>query len=201
MSLGPDQRDNFTTPAPGTTPTVLHRGAKFTLEQITIRGTDGVERRREIIRHPGAVIILPIVAEPTANSPARVLLIQNHRIALGRAIWELPAGTLEPGEEPGACAGRELEEETGYAAATITPLTRFYTSPGMTDELMWAYVARGLRPVGQHTEADEQITVHEVDGAAAVGMITRGELMDGKSILTLLLAERLGLLGTVGRQR
>lgn len=199
MSLGPEQRDNFTTPAPGAAATVIHRGAKFTLEQISIRGADGVERRREIIRHPGAVIILPIITEPTADSPAQILLIQNHRIALGRAIWELPAGTLEPNEDPRACAGRELEEETGYAAATIEPLTRFYTTPGMTDELMWGYVARGLRAVGQRTEPDERITVHEVGGAAAIGMIQQGELMDGKSILTLLLAERLGLLGTIGR--
>src|SRR5204862_8019410 len=89
-----------------------------------------------------------------------------------------------------------LEEETGFRAATLDPLTRFYTTPGMTDELMWAYIARDLTPVGQRLEPDERMTVHAMDAPGALAMIGSGELMDGKSIQTLLLAWRRGLLGS-----
>jgi ADP-ribose pyrophosphatase len=198
VSNSSPERGNSTTPEGPAPPTVVWRGAKFSVEQIAVRGTDGVERRREVIRHPGAVVILPILPEAGGGAPARVVLIHNYRIALGRSIWELPAGTLEPGEDPAHCAGRELEEETGFRAATITPLTRFYTTPGMTNELMWAYVAKGLTHVGARPEPDERMTVHTLDAAEVLAMIGRGELMDGKSIVTLLLAERQGLLGTTG---
>jgi ADP-ribose pyrophosphatase len=170
---------------------LLFKGAKFDFERLTVQDAAGQTLVRQSVRHPGAVVILPILRESAGES---VVLIRNWRISIEQWLYELPAGTLEPGEEPAACAARELEEETGFAAATITALGRFYTSPGMSNELMWAYAATGLRPVGQRLEPDEWVTVHPVRTAGAFGMIDSGELTDGKSILALLLARQRGLL-------
>lgn len=170
---------------------IIHRGVKFDLEMVTVPGPGGAAIKREVVRHPGAVVVLPLLEEQSARS---VVLIRNERMSVGRALYELPAGTLEPMEKPEECAPRELAEETGYEAATITPLGRFYTTPGVTDELMWAFVATGLRHVGQRLEEDERLTVHPVPAPEALAMIDRGELMDGKSIATLLLAARRGLI-------
>jgi ADP-ribose pyrophosphatase len=167
---------------------VLCRGAKFDFEQLTLRTAGGREVRREMIRHPGAAVIVPVLDD------GRVVLIRNERFTVGRTLYELPAGTMAPPEPPEACARRELEEETGYRAATMEPLSRFYTTPGMTDELMWAFVAGGLVQVGQRLEEDEQLSVEPVSAARALSMIESGELMDGKSMLALLLAERNGQL-------
>jgi len=167
---------------------LIHRGAKFDLEVVELVGESGRKIEREVVRHPGAVVILPL------REDDNVVLIKNDRPSLGRAIFELPAGTLEPPEAPVACAARELAEETGYKAATLSHLGRFYSSPGMSDELMWAYMATGLEHVGQSLEEDERLTVCPVSVAQAFEYVDSGELMDGKSILTLLLARRMGLL-------
>lgn len=170
---------------------LLVRGAKFDFERLTMRSADGKELVRQSVRHPGAVVVLPILE---SGGTKQVVLIRNWRISVEQWLYELPAGTLEAGEDPGACAARELEEETGYAAATITPLCRFYTSPGMSNELMWAYAAGGLREVGQKLEADEWVTVHPTPAEESLAMIDSGVLTDAKSILTLLLARQRGLL-------
>jgi ADP-ribose pyrophosphatase len=170
---------------------VLHKGPKFDFERLTLSAPGGREVQREVIRHPGAAVIVPLL--PGAN----VVLIRNDRFAVGKTLYELPAGTLSPGEPPDACAARELEEETGYRAATLAPLGRFYTTPGMTDELMWAFLATGLRHVGQRLEEDEALTVEVVGMDRALQMIDSGELMDAKSMLALLVAHRRGLLERV----
>lgn len=185
-------------PATGrTTRRLLHHGVKFDLEEVEFAGAGGRLVRREVVRHPGAVVILPVLDD------GRIVMIQNERPSLERAIYELPAGTLEPPEPPEACAARELIEETGYRAATFTPIGRFYTSPGMSDELMHAFLATGLNHVGQDLEEDERLTVVPVAADRALEMIDSGGLLDGKSILTLLLAGRQGLIcnPTAARQR
>lgn len=180
--------------APGTAVSrrVLRHGAKFDFEVVTVPDSSGKTLEREVVRHPGAVVILPLLDTPAGP---HLVLIRNWRVALEQWLWELPAGTLERGEDPAACAQRELIEETGYRAATITPLGRFYTSPGFSDELMWAYVATGLTPGATDLEDDERVTVHPVDLESCFQMLERGELMDGKSALTLLRAARAGFLG------
>jgi ADP-ribose pyrophosphatase len=170
---------------------VIHRGAKFDLEMAEWQGGSGKPVQREVVRHPGAVIILPLLQE--GRCPPKVVLIRNFRVSLGRELLELPAGTLGRGEAPEACAARELEEETGYRAGSIEPLARFYTSPGLSDELMHAFVARGLTAVGQKLEEDERVVPWVTEGAAAVAMAEDGRLMDAKSMLTLLLARAAGL--------
>lgn len=167
----------------------VHRGRKFDLEVLRLVRTSAPRRpalTREVVRHPGAVVVLPILDD------RRIILVRVWRIALARWSLELPAGTLEPRERPIRCAARELIEETGFRAATLTPIARFHTSPGMSDELMRAFVARGLTPVGQRPEEDELIAprLHTIDDV--LRLIDRGLIHDAKSIAAVLLAERQG---------
>lgn len=167
---------------------VLFKGAKFDFVELSIPAPGGATLRRQYVQHPGAVIILPILEGPEPT----VVLIRNRRHAIPAELFELPAGTLEKGEEPQKCAARELREETGFTAATISPLGWFYTSPGLSDEKMWAFVARGLTQVGQALEPDEHLTVHPTPATRALSMIQSGELVDAKSMLTLMWAAKLG---------
>ncbi len=166
----------------------IYRGAKFDFEELQWESPGGRTIRRQVVRHPGAAVILPILSD------GRLVLVRNFRPSVGMRLLELPAGTLEGGETPRDCAERELIEETGYRAATIRPLGRFYTSPGLSDELMHAFVATGLEHVGQTPEDDEDLEVVALEAGAAMELIERGELLDGKSILALVLAAREGLL-------
>ncbi len=180
---------------------VIFHGAKYDFEQLTLRDKQGGEIKRQVVRHPGAAVILPILEQTSGVSTTgvQIVFIRNYRFAPRVVLWELPAGTMEHGEDPMLTAARELEEETGYSAATLVPLGRFYTTPGMTDEMMHAYAAVGLRQVGQRLEADESITVHPIGVGEAMAMLDRGDLIDGKTVASLLLAERKGLFrGSVG---
>lgn len=174
---------------------VIWKGAKFSFERLTVRCNDGSLMRREVVRHPGAVCIAPILEESERRAAVRLVMIRQFRPVLGREVWEFPAGTIEPGEPPAACAPRELEEEAGYRAAHIDPLGAFYTTPGMTDEVMHAFAARGLTLIGQRLERYEQIRVEVLSALEVFAMFERGEFVDGKSIVTLHLAAARGLLG------
>lgn len=170
--------------------TVL-KGRKFDFEEVTLRARTGATIVRQCVRHPGAVVILPILE---SGGERHVVMIENERFCVGRTLLELPAGTREVGEEPVATASREVEEETGYRAATLEPLARFYTTPGMTDELMWAFVARGLVEVGARPEEDESISVRVVRASEAMHLAESGGIEDGKSILVLHMAARRGMI-------
>lgn len=152
---------------------------KFKVErrEYVIPGVGAV--RREMVVHPGAVLILPMLA------PDRVVMIHNYRFSVGCELLELPAGTLEPGEDPAICAGRELEEETGYVGGRIEPLGRFYTSPGFTNELMYAFVATELTATAPRPEATEQIRVTTLPLADAMAATIDGRIVDGKTIAAL----------------
>ena len=134
---------------------------------------------RSVIRHPGAVLIIPVLEN------GRMVMIRNWRVALGRAIWEFPAGTLELDEPPLVSAGRELTEETGYTAESINVLGSFYTSPGFADELMHVFVATGLSPGPQQLEPHEEIIVESRSWDELNTMVTDGALVDGKSIAAM----------------
>lgn len=180
-------------PSPDVRRTLLHRGAKFDFEKVEYQGSDGNMLSREIIRHPGAVVILPILDGQGQGGP-EVVLIRNQRIPAGTHLWELPAGTREPGEAPDVTAGRELIEETGFRAKNLVLLGSYYTSPGLSDEVMWAYIATGLEAADQELQDDERITVHPLPISQVHAMIDRGEMQDAKSMLTILWAARRGLL-------
>lgn len=169
---------------PGPSPTTIehvHRGPVFAVEVMRFTDADGRAVQRDVVRHPGAVLVLPLIDDET------FLMIQNYRIAPDETLWEFPAGKLESEEDPRDAGARELEEETGYSADRITELGRFYTSPGFADELMHVYLATGLTEVGQRLDPGEQITTHRVPVDEAFDMATSGELRDGKSIAALLL--------------
>lgn len=170
----------------------IHTGRSYDFVELSVDHPDGVRRTKPMVRHRGAACVVPIIDTPGGPE---VVMVRNDRVSIGDFLLELPAGGIDAGEASGVAAGRELEEETGYRAATIEPLARFYTTPGLTDELMHAFVARGLTHVGQRLEPYEVLTVHRVPARTLLAMIDRGELTDGKSVLSLLLAERAGLLG------
>ena len=134
---------------------------------------------RDVIVHPGAVVILPIL------DADRIVMIRNVRHSVAEELLELPAGTLESGEEPIDAARRELVEETGYETANIEPLVEFYASPGVMTELMRTYVARDLTHVGQRLEDSERIVVEPTTFADAHRRLVDGRFRDGKTIAVL----------------
>ncbi|MGP1272480.1 MAG: NUDIX hydrolase [Phycisphaerales bacterium] len=167
---------------------LIHRGRKFDFAVVRQTTRDGGVVEREIVRHPGAVIVIPLLEH------GGLVMVRQPRAAIGERLVEFPAGTLEPGEDAGACAPRELREETGYRAATLLPVGRFYTSPGMSDELMHAFVASGLTLIGQDQEDDEDIEVLTVTPSQAHMLFGEQGLLDGKSLAALWLAVRAGVL-------
>ena len=158
----------------------IFRGKVFSAHMDRVRLPNGDESTREVIRHPGAAVILPLLDEET------VLLEWQFRYPLGRHILELPAGKLEPGEDPRAAAERELLEETGYRAAEWSRLVSAETSPGFCDERAQIYVARQLHYEGHSGEADEFVAAEAVAIKDALTMIKTGEITDAKTILPLL---------------
>ncbi len=141
--------------------------------------------RRQVVVHPGAVAIVPLL------EGGRVCLIHNDRIAVGRKLIELPAGTLESGEAPQRTAERELQEETGYTAASWRELPSFFMSPGILNERMHLFIAEGLTAGPPAREAGEKIDNLIVDWSEAVAMAERGEIEDAKSLVGILMWERL----------
>ncbi len=158
---------------------VLYRGARCVLVRRADYSRAGKDKTREVFLHPGSVVLLPFLDD------GRVVLIRNERVSVRRPLIELAAGTMGSNEPPLDCARRELIEETGYEAETVEPLTDYFVGPGMTNERMHAFVARGLRHVGQRLEDDERIDVlvHTFDECLA--MVKDGRIEDAKSIAVL----------------
>ena len=125
-------------------------------------------------------MVLPVTDD------GRILLIRNDRFAIGQTLWELCAGTLEPGEEPARCAARELVEETGYRAASLDPLCGFYTCPGFCTEYLHCFLAAGLEHVGQSLDEGEKIEVEALPAPRVMEMIRSGQVRDAKTIATML---------------
>lgn len=164
----------------------VYQGRVVTLDVDTIRAPDGSgELELEIVRHGGAAAVVPLLSELTADDPS-ILLLRQYRYAAGGPIWEIPAGVLEPGETPEACAARELQEETGATAERIEPLTSILTTPGFTDEVIHLFVATGIRVGEPAIERDEFIEVEARPLSRILEMIRERELTDAKSIVALL---------------
>ena len=142
---------------------------------------NGSNVSRELVVHPPVVGILPILSD------LRVLLVRQHRHPVGTALWEIPAGKLEQGEEVLACAKRELREETGYEAARWEKLLSFFTSPGFCDEQITLFVARDLRTVAAPIP-DEIDAQRLFDRQRLQAMVRSGGIRDGKTLLALLVA-------------
>ncbi len=164
----------------------LFSGVKFEVERLEVARSDGRTVQREVVVHPGAVAILPVLDD------GRIVMIRNHRHAVGRTLLEIPAGTLESGENPAECAARELVEETGYQAGRIEPLCDFFTTPGICTERMHTYAAYDLHHVGQALEPTEQIEVHPMTPGDVTRALAGGEIEDAKTIATILYWMRFG---------
>ena len=159
---------------------VLLRCRRFRVERVSQTLGDGQQRVRDVIRHPGAVVILPLV------DAEHVCLIRNYRAAVSQTLIELPAGTCEVNEPPEQTALRELLEETGFRAERLEMLSQFYPSPGILDEQMTVYVARDLQSGEPHREVGEQIENLIVPFAKAVQWVMDGTICDAKTICGLL---------------
>jgi len=165
---------------------VIFTGKKVRLEVHHLEDEDDPtsRTRREVVVHPGAVVVLPIMHNDN------VLLIRNRRYAIEQTLIELPAGTLEKGEDPINCAGRELLEETGFLANRMQSIGSFYSSPGVLTEKMYVYAAYDLEKQEQALEAGEEIELMAVDFAEAFDMIRTGQIQDAKTIAALFLFDR-----------
>jgi ADP-ribose pyrophosphatase len=164
---------------------IVHVGRKIRVAVETSTGPNGETIRRDVILHPGAVVILPVL------DAEHVVLLRNHRFVVNETLWEVPAGTLEPNEPIEDCARRELIEETGYTADKWTYKGFMYASPGVLDEKLHLFIAEGLTPGIAQPEADEQLEPVTVTRADALRMCFNGEIKDAKTITSLLLWDRL----------
>jgi ADP-ribose pyrophosphatase len=163
----------------------VYDGKVLALDLDTVEEPGGVRATREVVRHRGSVACLPVHAD------GRVVLVRQYRHAVQSAVWELPAGRLDPGETPEAGARRELEEEVGLSPERLEKLAEFWTTPGFCDEAMHLYRATGLRVVPARPEADERIEILTTSFGEARGMVERGEVREGKTLVALLFeAER-----------
>ena len=172
---------------------ILHRGRYLEFRVETIERADGSRSTRDVVGHPGAVAVLAVDGE------ARLLLVRQWRVAAGRALLEIPAGTLDVHagvvEDPDLASRRELEEETGQRALTWRRLATFWTAPGFASELMHLYLATDLAAVEGddrlQPDVDEHLELRRVGIDEALGMIGDGTIADAKSILGVLWLERL----------
>lgn len=164
----------------------IHEGRVINLRVDEVELSDGRRAVREVIEHPGAVVVAPILDDRT------VLMVRQYRYPTGKTLLELPAGSLSAGEPPDDCAQRELAEETGYRAGCMERLGQFYSAPGFCSELLVAYLAMDLSPHAAQGDEDEVIEVERVDLNGLIEHIRMGEIEDAKSIACLWLAlERL----------
>jgi ADP-ribose pyrophosphatase len=170
----------------------VYTGRVINLDVDTVRYPDGSQGELEMVRHPGASAVVPILGSDSARDPV-VLLLRQYRYAAESYLYEIPAGRLQDAEDPLDCARRELAEETGYSADRFSPLVTFFTTPGFTDERIHAFVATGLTPGPARHETDEFIELVTKPMSELLGMIERGEINDAKSALSIMCAARLAL--------
>ena len=165
----------------------VYTGRIINLDRDTVRFPDGSIGEQEMIRHPGASAIVPFLSDPAGGDP-QLLLIKQYRYAAEQYLYEIPAGRLDPGEAPLACATRELREETGCTAARMEFLFTMDTTPGFTDEKIHVFMAIGLERGETAHEADEFMSVETVTLSHALRLIQEGSIKDAKTALGILFA-------------
>lgn len=155
---------------------------KFRVERW--RDRTHAEHPHDIVVHAGAAVVIPVLPDE------RLVMILNHRVVAERELLEFPAGTLDSGESPETCARRELKQETGYSAEKFEPLVSFYSTPGICNERMHAFVARELTAGAPALEASERIRTVTMDLEAAMEAAQQGGIEDGKTLVALLFYDR-----------
>lgn len=162
----------------------VYEGRLVNLRVDTVELPNGRVSTREVVEHRGAVAVVPILDED------RVIMVRQFRQPAGEVLLEIPAGTLDSGENPAACAARELEEETGYRAGELREMFSSYLAPGYSSEMLHTFLALGLARSRPHAEADEFLEIVVVGLDDAVGKISSGEIKDAKTICGILMARR-----------
>jgi nudix-type nucleoside diphosphatase (YffH/AdpP family) len=162
----------------------LYTGKVLNLRVDQVEFGDGTSTVREVVEHRGAAAIVPLIEN-------KVVLVRQFRYATSSTLLEIPAGTLEPGEEPEACARRELEEETGYRCNELRKILECFLAPGYSTEKIHFYLATKLEPAKMKTEEDERIELEIVPIAEALKKIRRGEVHDAKTVCALYRASEL----------
>jgi ADP-ribose pyrophosphatase len=162
-----------------------YSGRVISLDVDRVRFPDGSIGELEMIRHPGASAIVPVLSEPGGSDP-QLLLIRQYRYAAERYVYEIPAGRLEAGEAPEVCAHRELREETGCTASTMEHVFTMFTTPGFTDEKIHVFLASGLTRGAHAREGDEFIELVTLPLTKVLEMIERNEIEDAKTALAIL---------------
>jgi ADP-ribose pyrophosphatase len=165
----------------------IYTGRIISLDADTVRFPDGSVGELEMVRHPGASAVVPFVSDPRGDDP-QILLIKQYRYAAEQYLYEIPAGRLDPGEEPPQCAARELREETGCTAERVEFMFTMLTTPGFTDERIHVFLATGLERGDTAHEADEFMTVETVTLSRALQLIEHGDIKDAKTALGILFA-------------
>jgi ADP-ribose pyrophosphatase len=168
----------------------MYRGPVFWVTSDRVVEPGGIEVRRDIIRHPGSVVVLAV---NEVGPEPQILLEVQYRYTVGKKIWELPAGRIDPGETELAGAKRELLEETGFTAKSWRRILKFHASPGFLAETMAVFLARGLKPGIAQPEADEVIDVRFVTLSKALKMVKTGQIGDAKTICGVLWLKEYGL--------
>lgn len=166
----------------------IYKGRSFRLDVDRIRLPNGVEMDFEMIHHPGAAAIVPVLPGPPGDTGPDVLLIRQYRYATGGWLLEAPAGKLDPGEPPDHCAIRETEEEVGYRPGRLIPLGWIWSSPGFLDEKIWLYLATDLQETKQAMDHDEVLEIERMPLREAIDKAARGEIQDVKTACALLRA-------------
>lgn len=159
---------------------IIYNGPVFGLRRDEVIEPTGVRTTREVITHPGSVVVLPVLPD------GKIVLIRQYRHATLRYLWELVAGRMEAGESPKKAAARELIEETGYRAKTFRIFLDVFPTPGFLEERMYILLAEGLKPGEAEPEEDERIAVRTFTRKQLEEMIKSGKLRDAKSIAGLL---------------
>ena len=157
----------------------VYEGPLFKVSRVTLQNSEGKEVVRDVIEHPGAACIIPMIDKET------VLLVEQWRIGAKRSLWEIPAGTLDPGEDALTCAARELEEETGYKAGKLEHLFTMFPSPGILDEKMHIFVAMDLTKGEQNLDDDEEISIKPFSFKDLRIQLKANNIKDGKTIAAL----------------
>ncbi len=168
----------------------VYTGRIVSLDLDTVRYPNGAIGTLEMLRHPGASAVLPLL-DPRSDPDPRVLLIHQYRHATGGDLWEIPAGRRDGDESPDTTAHRELREETGYTCAHLTPLTSIWTTPGFTDEVIHLFLAEALTAGPTAHEADEVINCHALRWSAVLDMIRDRVITDTKTLNAILFAATL----------
>jgi ADP-ribose pyrophosphatase len=166
---------------------LIFQGKVFSVRRHLSKEPGGVTVPREIVHHNGAAVIVPVFDD------GGILLVRQFRFAAGSLTWELPAGTIEPGDKPLPTARRELAEETGYQARRWRKLVEFYPSPGFVTEKMTLFIARDLRRGPTAMEADERITTRKFSMPELLRLIQQNKIKDAKTIAGVLFFERWGV--------